>query len=265
MKGTQHATRYFSTNTAETAVLNMKKDLHVNMAYDDAAKRIVLDLTQDDGATAKQLVFDNVDMDAVLGASSRARLGVYSRVGGLQSKAIMSNLSWTGEAMTAALKPVKRRPALAFDRIDGLTSVTKTGDADLAFLKPDGLPTAVTLADGGLRFAKEPLETVTVGEGGGWIFSEPTGLYSATNGIRIGSNVSNNKDGTPSARTPSRSTCTTTRAATTWWDPTTAPQATTVCRNRLPWVGTPTREEPKTRWASGRGRKASASTWRSLP
>ena len=194
VKGTQHATRYYSTNTAETAVLNMKKDLHVNMAYDDAAKRIVLDLTQDDGATAKQLVFDNVDMDAVLGASSRARLGVYSRVGGLQSKAIMSNLSWTGEAMTAALKPAKRRPALAFDRINGLTSVTKTGDADLAFLKPDGLPTAVTLANGGLRFAKEPLETVTVGEGGGWIFSEPTGLYSATNGIRIGSNVSNNKD-----------------------------------------------------------------------
>ena len=194
VNGVQHATRYYSTNTAETVVLNMKKDMHVNMAYDDDAKRIVLDLTQDNGATAKQLVFDNVDMDAVMGAATRARMSVYSAVGGHQSKAIMSNLVWTGAAMTAALKTAKRRPALAFDRIGGLTSITKTGDADLAFLKPDGLSTALTLADGGLRLKKEPLETVTVGPGGGWIFNEPTGLYSATNGVKIGTNVQNNRD-----------------------------------------------------------------------
>ena len=194
VKGSINPTQYYSTNTAETVKLNMRKDMHVNMAYDDDAKRITLDLTQDGGATAKQLVFNNVDMDTALSGMSRARLSVHSQVGGYQTQAIMSNLVWMGEAMTAALKPAKRRPALAFDRISGLTSVTKTGDADLAFLKPDGLPTAVTLADGGLRFAKEPLKTVTVGEGGGWIFSEPTGLYSVTNGIRIGSNVSNNKD-----------------------------------------------------------------------
>ena len=194
VKGVQHATRYYSTNTAEMVKLDMQKDLHVNMAYDDDAKRIVLDLTQDDGATAKQLVFDNVDMDAVLGAAARAHLNVFSRVGGYQSQAIMSNLSWTSEEMTAATKGAKNRPALAFDRISGLTSITKTGDGDLAFLKPDGLSAALTLAKGGLRLKKEPLETVTVGPGGGWIFSAASGLYSATNGVRIGSNVSNNKD-----------------------------------------------------------------------
>ena len=135
VKGTRHDTRYFSTNTTETAVLDMRKDLHVNMAYDDAAKRITLDLSQDDGATAKQLVFANVNMDNVLGGASRAHLGVYSRVGSLHSRAIMSNLSLTGEAMTAAVTPHKYRPSLAFDRMSGATAITKTGDGDLAFLK----------------------------------------------------------------------------------------------------------------------------------
>ena len=194
VNGAAHATQYYSTNAAETVKLDMKKDLHVNMVYDDDAKRIVLDLTQDGGATAKQLVFDGVDMDAVLSFAKNAHLGVFSRVGGYQTQAIMSNLAWTGAAMTAATTGAKHRSALAFDRIDGLASLVKTGDADLAFLKPDGLPTAVTLAKGGLRFAKEPLETVTVGEGGGWIFSADTGVYTATNGIKIGTNVSNNRD-----------------------------------------------------------------------
>ena len=194
VKGALQSTQYYSTNTAETVVLNMKKDLHVNMAYDDDAKRITLDLTQDNGATAKQLVFENVDMDNALGGTKRARLSVHSQVGGYQTQAIMSNLVWTGEAMSAALAPPKNWPALAFDKVSGATAITKTGDGDLAFLKPDGLATAVTLADGGLRFAKEPLDTVTVGAGGGWIFSGETGVYTATNGIKIGTNVSNNKD-----------------------------------------------------------------------
>lgn len=194
VKGALQSTQYYSTNTAETVTLNMKKDLHVNMAYDDDAKRITLDLTQDNGATAKQLVFENVDMDTALNGMERARLSVHSQVGGYQTQAIMSNLVWTGEAMSAALAPPKNRPALAFDKVSGATAITKTGDGDLAFLKPDGLATAVTLADGGLRFAKEPLDTVTVGAGGGWIFSGETGVYTATNGIKIGTNVSNNKD-----------------------------------------------------------------------
>ena len=189
----QHATSFVDD---DGAVLNMNSwgPMHVVADYDAEAKTLAVTMTQQDGAKSNTTVFAGVDLAASLKGASRAHLAFRSQVGGLFSESIVSNLKWEGDEIAAATRTVGKSPALAFDRISGLTSVTKTGDADLAFLKPDGLPTAVTLADGGLRFAKEPLETVTVGEGGGWIFSEPTGLYSATNGIRIGSNVSNNKD-----------------------------------------------------------------------
>ena len=189
----QHATSFVDD---DGAVLNMNSwgTMHVVVDYDAEAKTLAVTMTQQDGAKSNTTVFAGVDMAACLKTASRAHLAFRSQVGGLFSESIVSNLKWEGDEIAAATRGAGKSPALAFDRISGLTSITKTGDGDLAFLKPDGLQAALVLADGGLRLKKEPLETVTVGPGGGWIFNQATGLYSATNGVKIGTNVQNNRD-----------------------------------------------------------------------
>lgn len=171
--------------------LQSETPVRIQLAYDDSAKTLAVSLAQ--GAATDTFEVP-CDMKDIFRGRTRARVGFHGQVGGCWSENVVSNLSWTGDAVAAAMRVNSRRPALAFDRITGATTLVKRGSGDLAFLRPDALGTTVTLAEGGLRFAKEPLETVTVGAGGGWIFNESTGVYTATNGVKIGTNVQNNRD-----------------------------------------------------------------------
>ena len=169
--------------------------LHFDIAYDDAQKTLTTTISQRlaSGTVSRTYTLTGFDAATVC-KGDRAKLWEYQRVGGYQSLAIIANLKWTGAAMTAATRPATVRPALAFDKVSGATTITKTGSGDLAFLKPDALGASVTLAEGGLRLAKEPLEPVTVGANGGWIYSASTGFYTDDDGLRIGSGDQNNRD-----------------------------------------------------------------------
>lgn len=174
--------------------LRYKGDLHIEIAHDAAAKTLAVTLAQQEGAESKTFVIADFDAATVFGGKPRARVRGYQVVGGSWAEGIYANFSFTGDEVTRLTAAHPARSALAFARTEGVTSVTTTGDALLAFLAPGVWTAPVTVRGAGLRFAAPSVEDVRVGAGGGWVFNQTTGGYAPGGGVKIGSNVANNRD-----------------------------------------------------------------------
>ena len=182
---------------AEGFSLQRDDPVAFTLTYDDAAKTLTVTYRQGAAEDGFSIPFDAA---RCFRGADRARIGFWGQVGGSFNENVVSDFTWTGPQMTAALKPLAQRAAFAADALHGATAVVKSGSADLAFLQPAALDIPVTLAEGGLRFAKEPLATMDAGPCGGWIFNRDTGCYTASNGLHIGTNESNNRDNVQSRR-----------------------------------------------------------------
>ena len=199
--GATRADLYKDANGDSWFDLRYKGDLHVELEHDASARTLTLTLSQQNGAVSKTFTIENFDAATVFNGNATAKVRGYQTVGGAYAEAIYANMSFTGEtldAVTAAAKSAlasrTARGALAFGATEGVTSVDTAGTGLLAFLEPGAWNVPVTVHGAGLKFSQPAVEDITVGAGGGWVFNMPSGGYSPNGGVKIGTNVANNRD-----------------------------------------------------------------------
>ncbi len=199
--GSSRADLYKDANGDSWFNLRYKGDMHVVLEHDASAKTLALTLSQQNGTVSKTFTIENFDAETVFNGKTTAKMRAYQTVGGAYAEAIYANMSFAGDELEAATAAAKSelasrtaRGALAFGATEGVTAVETAGTGLLAFLEPGAWNVPVTVRGAGLKFSQPAVEDITVGAGGGWVFNMPSGGYSPNGGVKIGTNVANNRD-----------------------------------------------------------------------
>ena len=160
----------------------------IEVTHNPTAKTVAVIMSQAAGTYAYTNVITGVDLRAALAGADSAYLGFGAATGGLNAENIVSDFSFTSDALAGA----SLRGYVAFDQMSGSGTLTKRGSAALGFQGNVDRPTsnaAVRLEQGGLVLRKTSLEPLdTTGARSDWCFSS-IGKWGLDGTLQYGSST----------------------------------------------------------------------------